>query len=588
MEERGARTDRRALRADRRARVREEPLTSRVHEGRIVRRGQLHQLKTTARRDLHHRSSDGDRVNEVAARRELHDKALGQAIARNERRAIGIQNIERNRAASSRNTTNEIEGGELRHLGRNRRVVVKATRARRPRTERDEAAARAQFIEPLRDEAARLNALYEQGRRERIPIDQIPDVVKEATIAVEDDDFYTNPGFDPSSNLRAVRDYLREGRVVSGASTITQQLVRNVFFDPEYRAEQSIQRKLEEIALAAVLTQRYEKDYILELYLNEIYYGNLAYGIEAAARTYFGKRASELEVHEAALLAGLPQSPAELNPLNPSPQVQTRVIARQHLVLDLMVEEGYLTPSEAEAAKQASLNYVSPDVPLEAPHFTLYAQQELEALLTRLGYPPEFIREGGLRVYTSIDLQFQEIAQQAARRVVSQLRDAHNLTNAAVVVIHPPSGEILAMVGSVDYNDESIDGQVNVAVSVRQPGSTMKAFTYAAALEQGWDASTIIWDVKHTFGIPGQPPYIPQNYDDRFHGPVRVRDALANSYNIPAVLTQRYIGTEYFLNYMRRMGVESLGTDPSRFGLSLTLGGGDVTLLEMTNAYGNL
>ncbi len=434
------------------------------------------------------------------------------------------------------------------------------------------------------------NKLYEvfgQGRREWIPLDQMPDYLKQATISVEDDNFYENPGFDVSSNFRAVWQLVRYGRVVSGASTITQQLVRNVFFDPEYRREQSVQRKVDEILLATVMTEKYSKDEILELYLNEIYYGNLAYGIEAASQTYFGKPANQLELHEAALLAGLPQLPAELDPLNPEPAIQAKVLARQGLVLDLMVEEKYITQAEADAAKQRPLNYVSPDIPLEAPHFTLYAKSELEDLLVSLGYTPEFIANGGLRVYTSIDLEFQDIALNAAQSTVSQLRDVHNMGNAAVVIVHPPSGEILAMVGSVDYNDESIDGQVNMADAPRQPGSTMKPFTYAAMMERGWSPASILWDVQTAFPIQGQPDYEPVNYDRRFHGPVRLRDALANSYNIPAVLALRNVGLDYMLLFMERLGAKSLGTDISQYGLSLTLGGGEITLVEMTNGYAN-
>lgn len=430
--------------------------------------------------------------------------------------------------------------------------------------------------------------IFGQGRRQRVPLADIPDSVIQATVSVEDDDFYSNPGFDVRSNVRAIGQYFQQGRIVSGASTITQQLVRNVVFDPEYRAERSIERKLEEIMLAAVLTQRRSKDEILELYLNTIYYGNLAYGIESAAQTYFGKSAKDLQLHEAALLAGLPQLPTVIDPLNPDPSIQAQVIARQYLVLDLMVEEGYITEAEAEAAKQAPLNYVSPEVPLEAPHFTLYAMEQLEDLMASLGKSPEFIADGGLKVYTTVDLDFQAIAQRAAETTVNQLRDQHNLTNAAVVILHPPSGEILAMVGSVDYNNEAIDGQVNVAIAMRQPGSTMKPFTYSAAFERGWSANTIIWDVETSWGIPGQPNYEPKNYDNRFHGPMRPRDALANSYNIPAVKTLEFVGVDYLISFLKRMGTQSLSDEPGRYGLSLTLGGGEITLLEMTSNYATL
>jgi penicillin-binding protein 1C len=430
--------------------------------------------------------------------------------------------------------------------------------------------------------------IFGQGRRQRISLDQIPDYVIQATISVEDDNFYDNPGFDVSSNARAVYQMARYRQVVSGASTITQQLVRNVVFDPEYRQERSVERKVEEIALAFVMTQRLSKDEILELYLNTIYYGNLSYGIEAAAQSYFGKSASELELHEAALLAGLPQLPAVIDPLNPDPDIQAAVIDRQYLILDLMVEEGYITQAEADTAKTRPLNYVSPEVPLEAPHFTLYAVEELEALLADLGIPAETVADGGLQVYTSIDLEFQAIAQRAAENTVNQLRDAHNLTNASVVVIHPPSGEIMAMVGSVDYNNEVIDGQVNVATAMRQPGSTMKPFTYAANFELGYGAQTIFWDVETRFGVAGQADYIPLNYDRRFHGPVRMREALANSYNVPAVLALENVGVEYLVSFLQRMGTQSLSSESGRYGLSLTLGGGEITLLEMTSNYATL
>ena len=430
--------------------------------------------------------------------------------------------------------------------------------------------------------------IFGQGRRQRIDLENIPESVVQATISVEDDDFYSNPGFDVRSNIRAVTQYVQNRTVVSGASTITQQLIRNVVFDPEYRTERSVERKLEEIMLAAVLTQRMSKSEILELYLNTIYYGNLAYGIEAASQAYFGKPASELQLHEAALLAGLPQLPAVIDPLNPDPEIQRVVTDRQWLVLDLMVKEEYITQAEADVAKQRTLNYVSPDVPLEAPHFTLYAMEELEVLLASLGLPAETVTDGGLRVYTTVDRDFQAVAQRAAENTVNQLRDEHNLTNAAVVIIHPPSGEVLAMVGSVDYNNELIDGQVNVAISQRQPGSTMKPFTYAGAIELGWDASTIIWDTESEFGVQGQANYVPLNYDRRFHGPVRLRDALANSYNVPAVKSLEFIGVDYLISLMQRMGTQSLVNEPGRYGLSLTLGGGEITLLEMTTNYATL
>lgn len=435
---------------------------------------------------------------------------------------------------------------------------------------------------------AELYQIFDEGRRTNITLAELPEYVKWATIAIEDDSFYENMGVDLQSVARAALQNVQYQESLErpiGASTITQQLVRNVVFDYEYRTTASYQRKIEEVILSLILTTRMSKDEILELYLNEIYYGNLAYGVEAASQTIFGKSATELTTGEAALLAGLPQAPGELDPLNPDPEVQQAVLERRRLVIDLMLDKGFITADEAYAAYGEPLSYANPDVPLVAPHFTVAARDELELVMETLGYPPDIIASGGLKVFTTLDLRFQDLAEQTARNHVASLRDAHHLTNAAVVVLHPFTGEVLAMVGSVDYWDDSIDGRVNVALAARQPGSTMKPFTYASALEQGWSPANIIWDTELHLAVAGQPTYSPVNYDGRFHGPVRVRDALANSYNIPAVQTLRQVGVPYLLTMMERLGVESLGEDASHYGLSLTLGGGEVTLLEMTRAY---
>lgn len=433
--------------------------------------------------------------------------------------------------------------------------------------------------------------VFDEGRRTRIPLEQVPQHVIDATIAVEDDTFYENRGIDIPGILRAAQQYLEEGHVVSGGSTITQQLIKNVLFDYDYRIEQSIDRKLKEWLLAVILTQRMSKNEILELYLNEIYYGNMAYGIEAAAQTYFGKPASALTVAEGALLAGLPQAPAELDPLNPDPLIQEKVNARKRVVLDLMVKEEYLTQAEADAAYNEVLTYADTDIDLDkAPHFVVYSQSQLETLLVNeLDLSQEAIKQmiarGGLEIYTTLDMDVQRVAEESARQQVAALSASNHLTNAAVVILNPPTGEILGMVGSVDYNNEAIDGNVNVTIAERQPGSAMKPFTYAAAMEHGWTAANIIWDTRTEIGIPGQPMYVPVNYDGAYHGPVRLREALANSYNIPAVQTLRQVGVEYLLWMMHRVGVRSLSDDPSRYGLSLTLGGGEVTPLELTNAF---
>lgn len=432
------------------------------------------------------------------------------------------------------------------------------------------------------------NDLFEvfgEGRRTRVPYERFPTELILATIAVEDDTFFTNIGVDVGATLVATLQFFgSDSDETPGGSTITQQIVRNVLFDFEKRAERSVQRKAEEIILAVLITQRRSKEDILELYLNEIYYGNLAYGAQTAAQTFFGKDVEDLTLGEAALLAGLPQAPASLDPLNPDPEVQARVEARWRLVLDLMVSEGFITPEERTATINAGLSFAAQTTSLRAPHFTVYAQGELERLMEELGYPPETLAQGGYTVYTTVDQTINTMAQNTARDQVAGLAQ-NNISNAAVLVTKPLTGEILAMVGSIDYNSNVIDGRVNVTTAFRQPGSTMKPFTYSAALERGMTPGTVIWDTRTDIGIPGQPMYSPVNYDRTFHGPMTMRRALANSYNIPAVQTLRLVGVDYLLQFLRRFGVESLRQDASLYGLSLTLGGGEITLVELVNGY---
>lgn len=424
-----------------------------------------------------------------------------------------------------------------------------------------------------------LTESFTEGRRTTVSYSDFPQNLIYATIAIEDDSFFSNPGFEIQATTRALLQYVGISEGSTGGSTITQQVVRNVLFTEEYRAERSIRRKAEEILLAWLLSQRKTKEEVLELYLNEIFYGNYAYGAEAASQTFFDKSVRDLTLGEAAMLAGLPQAPAELDPLNPDPAVQAAVNSRWQLVLARMQEEGFITQAERDAALRENLTFREPEIELEAPHFTLYAQRQFEAVMGELGYTPEQIAEGGFRVYTTVDLDIQEMAQNAAQAQIANLA-ANNATNAAVLITKPVTGEILAMVGSVDYRNDAIDGRVNVTVAPRQPGSTMKPLTYAAAMEQGMTAGDVIWDTQTD--IAG---YQPVNYDRNFHGPVRIRAALANSYNIPAVQTLRQIGVPSLLEIASRFGVRSLGQDASNYGLSLTLGGGEITLLELTRAY---
>lgn len=411
------------------------------------------------------------------------------------------------------------------------------------------------------------------GRRTLVPLEHISPYLRQATIATEDKRFYQHPGVDPIGIARAVWQNVTEKSIVSGASTITQQLARTVFLSPEERVQRTLSRKVKEAVLATEITRRYSPDDILEIYLNTIYYGNLAYGIEAAAETYFGKTAAELDLAEAALLAGLPQSPAIYDPFT-NPEAAK---ARQSVVLGLMAEEGYITPAQAEAVRSEELRFVAQRTDIRAPHFVTCVRQLLEQK-----YGSAVLYQGGLQVYTTLDPRLQGIAERVAREQMATLVDKH-ATNAALVAIRPGTGEILAMLGSVDFFNPEIDGQVNVTLRLRQPGSAIKPVTYVAAFEKGWTPATLIMDVPTEFPDGANPPYKPTNYDEKFHGPVLVRTALGSSYNIPAVKTLQYVGLPAFLEMAHRLGINSLNRPD--YGLSLTLGGGDVTLLELTGAY---
>jgi 1A family penicillin-binding protein len=411
------------------------------------------------------------------------------------------------------------------------------------------------------------------GRRILVPYEQISPHLINATVATEDERFWQHPGVDPIAFLRAVWYNVKEREIVSGFSSIPQQVARLVLLSPEERTEQTLKRKIREVVLASEISRRYTKREILEIYLNEINYGNLAYGIEAAAETYFGKKASELTLAEASLLAGLPQAPAYWDPYSDLEHARRR----QAVVLDLMVEVGYISEAEAEAAKVEELQLQPRQFNVEAPHFVIWVQQLLEQK-----YGADVLYRSGLRVTTTLDSRLQAIAEEEAQAQVAKLQDRH-ATNASLVAIKPDSGEVLAMLGSADFNDPEIAGQVNVALRLRQPGSSIKPVTYAAAFEKGWTPATLIWDVETEFRDALGRPYVPHNYDGKEHGPVLVRQALAQSLNVPAVKTLDFVGLPAMLDMAHRLGIESLNRPD--YGLSLTLGGGDVTLLEMAGAY---
>lgn len=424
------------------------------------------------------------------------------------------------------------------------------------------------------------------GAHTPVPLDRIPRACINATIATEDASFYSNPGVDFRAILRALWINLRGGEILSGGSTITQQLARNLLLSPEERRQVTLERKLRESILAWRIARRYSKDEILTLYLNETYYGNLAYGIEAAARTYFAKSVAELDLAECALLAGLPQSPATYNPLENPGAAQ----ARQRVVLGLMVRHGYISQEEADLAAGEKLGFASTPFPIAAPHWVMFVWGQLEREFGR-----EALYTRGLRVYTTLDLDMQEAIERIVRYRLAQLTEVRegqpprNVRNAAVVVLDPRTGEVLAMVGSPNYFDPRISGAVNGALALRQPGSAIKPITYAAAFDPTGPApltaATMMVDVRTAFLTREGEPYVPVNYDRVWHGPVLLRRALASSYNLIAVKVLDHVGLERMIALARQLGITTFD-DADRFGLALTLGGGEVRLLELTAAYG--
>ncbi|MFQ6100735.1 MAG: penicillin-binding protein [Anaerolineae bacterium] len=420
------------------------------------------------------------------------------------------------------------------------------------------------------------------GAHTPVSLAEVPQACVDGTIATEDASFYDNPGVDFWAILRALWINLRGGEILSGGSTITQQLARNLLLSPEERTEVSLERKLRETILAYRLARTYSKDEILTLYLNETYYGSLAYGLEAAARTYFAKSAAELDLAECALLAGLPQSPARYNPLE-NPQAARE---RQSVVLGLMVKHGTISQEEADLAAAEDLHFASAPFPIAAPHFVMYVRGQLEK-----EFGLEAIYTQGLQVHTTLDLDAQDAARRIIRYRLAQLaaaQPARNVNNAAVVAMNPHTGEVLVMVGSPDYFDPRIDGAVNGAVALRQPGSSIKPITYAAAFDptrpDPLTAATMMVDVRTVFVTREGDPYVPRNYDRRWHGPVLLRQALGSSYNLIAVKVLDYVGLGEMTRLARAMGITTFD-DADRFGLALTLGGGEVRLLELTGAY---
>ncbi|HEX9372147.1 MAG TPA: transglycosylase domain-containing protein, partial [Roseiflexaceae bacterium] len=461
--------------------------------------------------------------------------------------------------------------------------------------------------------------LYEffgAGKRTRVPVKEISKNLIDATVAIEDKTFFKNSGVDYEGILKAAYRAISAGEEQGGASTITQQLIRGVVLTEEEKApENRYKRKITEIVLAQELSRQYDKQQILDLYLNEIYYGNLAYGIEAASNVYFNTHAKDLTLAQASLLAGLPQLPNVYDPINyleggalkgiqlrddwlsadykfpagtPPPKI------RQAAVLTQMVDEGYVSEAQARAAAAQDLRFSSQVVPLNAPHFVFYVRRLLEQ---SEDYGPQFANMG-LSIYTTLDLDIQKMVQQKAAERIKELEE-RNIHNAAVVVMQPNTGQILAMAGSIDYNasvptrtpgekGNVLDGQVNVATRERQPGSALKPFTYLSAMEQGMTPESVLWDVPTEFPPFGPNSYKPVNYNGRWNGPVRIRTALANSLNMPAVKALKFAGVKNTIDLLHRAGITGLQNGEGYYGLALTLGGGEVTPLDLTTAYNTL
>ena len=355
----------------------------------------------------------------------------------------------------------------------------------------------------------------QSGRHAVVPIASIPEALRQATIATEDHSFYQHPGFDLVGVLRAVWINLRGGQTIAGGSTITQQVARNLLMTADERAARSLRRKLREVVLAWQIEGRYSKDEILALYLNHTYYGGLAYGVEAAAQTFFGKSVSNLDLAEAALLAGLPQAPAVYNPFTNFEAAKVR----QQTVLELMSQAGWISHEDFLLASREPLSLAETPYPIEAPHFVMMVRTALDQLFTA----EEIAQQGGLVVYTTLDLDWQKHAEKAIARQLEALSHSedglgHHVNNAALVAIDPKNGEILALVGSPDFFDSQNGGAINMAIAPRQPGSALKPLVYAAAFDPAlptgrWTAATMLLDVSTAFQTHDGQAYIPANYD---------------------------------------------------------------------------
>jgi 1A family penicillin-binding protein len=416
-----------------------------------------------------------------------------------------------------------------------------------------------------------LYRLYDDEDRTIVPLESIPRDFINATIAIEDEDFFTHNGLSVRGILRAAKKTFFEDDI-EGGSTITQQLVKNSLLT----SERTYERKAKEAVIAIEVERKYSKKQILEMYLNRISYGGTAYGIKSAAKRYFGKEPGDLTLAESSFLAGLPVAPSKYSPFAGNLEAGKE---RQRLVLDRMVASGFISQEAADTATEERLEFKSPVEKIIAPHFVNYVISELENKYGQL-----MVAQGGLDVFTSIDMELQTELENIVEIEVSRLA-RNNVSNGAALITDPKTGEVLAMVGSTNYWDTSNDGNVNITISPRQPGSSIKPLTYSLALENGYTLSSILDDTPVVYKLPGQKDYKPVNYDGRFHGRVTIRQALANSYNVPAVKMLDKLGVSTLVEHGQKMGITTWN-DPSRFGLSLTLGAGEVKMTDMAVLYG--
>ncbi|MEN9921429.1 MAG: hypothetical protein RLZZ517_407 [Candidatus Parcubacteria bacterium] len=415
-------------------------------------------------------------------------------------------------------------------------------------------------------------------RRTVVPLDQISDYVKWATIAIEDQNFYNHHGVEPKAILRAILTNLKDGNLLSGqgGSTITQQVIKNALLT----SDKTISRKIKEWVLAPRLEAKMTKDQILELYLNEVPYGGTVYGVQEAARRFFGKDAKDLSIVESAYIAALPQAPTYYSPYGSHKDALEK---RKNKVLKEMYALNFITKSEYDSAVKTKVEFQKQeDYGIKAPHFVMYIREQLEEK-----YGADVIEKGGLKIITTLDWELQQDAEEVVKKWAFINKQKFDAENAALVTVDPNTGQVLTMVGSRDYFDKDIDGNFNIATALRQPGSSIKPIIYAEAFNRGYRPETVVFDLPTEFSTTcysGGNCYRPQNYDNKFRGPLSLRDALAQSLNIPSVKVLYLAGIEESLTLAKQMGLETL-TNAKQYGLTLVLGGGEVRPVDMASAY---